>query len=333
MLFRTIILGAFVFVNAYLWRDVCISSTAHREPKTETAWTAGWSSDDRYVAVGSSNGALVIYETKNWRKVKSWIFASATISKIEWNPKHPILAIAAFSHGKNVSIVQLYDAEKNQVLRNLADSVYGRGVSWSPSGEAVAFVGKRGRISIFTKNGQHVKDLSFTNQGSLFDIDWHPTKNLLLAVEEDIFLIDIDRDSLLARYDDGSRNKGILCCAWHPSGKFFVTGDYGHENEGGEPSYLKYWNMDGVLSRRIRETRNEYRNVRWRRDGKYLAAAADVLLILDTEGKVISKTKFDNNNLWGVAWNSKGDRVITSDQAGNVRITDMKGTILKMFRQ
>jgi WD40 repeat protein len=156
---------------------------------------------------------------------------------------------------------------KDQILRTLPDSLQGRGVSWSPDGEEVAYVGAKGRVSKLTKNGELRKTLSFTTPRSLFDIDWHPSKNLLLAVEEDIYLIDIDQDSLLATYDDGSKNKGILCCGWHASGEFFVTGDYGNETEGGKPSYLKYWSKAGTLLKRIKESKFEYRNVKWTRDG------------------------------------------------------------------
>jgi len=335
MLSYTIIFIKIAFLSLLLAGNNSDSSTAktNKQKKASVAWTASWSFDDKFVAIGNSNGQLCIYQTSDWKKIKEWTFTSATVSRVEWNPKYPLLAIAAFSHEEKPSIVQLYDVARNQIISNLPDTMLGRGVSWSPAGEEVAFVGNRGRISIFTKGGQFIKTLSFRNPGSLFDIDWHPAKNLLLGVEEDIFLIDIDRDTLIATYDDGSKNKGILCCAWHPSGNFFVTGDYGHENEGGEPSYLKYWNKEGILLKHIRESRFEYRNVKWRKDGKYLAAAADVLLVLSDKGEVISKTKFDDNNLWGVEWNNKGDKILSSDQAGNIRVTDINGTILKVFTQ
>lgn len=308
-------------------------TNTNKQGKTSIAWTASWSNDDTFVAIGSDNGELSIYETKQWKKVKSWTYKATTITRVKWNPKYPLLAVAAVSYEGKPSIVQLFDMVKDQVIKTLPDTLQGRALSWSPTGKEIAFVGSKGRISVYTKAGEHRKTLSFTNPRSLFDIDWHPTKNLLLAVEEDIYLIDIDRDSLMATFDDGSKNKGILCCQWHTSGKFFVTGDYGHENEGGEPSYLKYWSREGALLNRIRESKFEYRNVKWTRDGRYLAAAADVLLVFNEKGEVISKTKFDDNNLWGVAWNNKGDKIVSSDQAGNVRITDINGKVLKAFRQ
>jgi hypothetical protein len=71
--------------------------------------------------------------------------------------------------------------------------------------------------------------------------------------------------------------------------------------------------------------------VRWTKDGKYLAATGNVLLVLNEKGDLVSKTRFDENNLWGLGWNSKGDRLISSDQVGNIRVTDVEGKILKLI--
>jgi tricorn protease-like protein len=307
-----------------------ISMRLHSQERTSIAWTADWSYDDEYVAVGNDKGELVIYETRSWKPVKYWTFDSTTITRLEWNPRFPILAVASVSHGSKVSAVQLYDLANERVINELPGALQGRGVSWKPDGTAVAFVGRQGRISIYGKDGILQKALSITNPSSFFDIDWHPTENLLLAVEEDVYIIGIDNDTLVAKYDDGSKEKGILCASWHPVGEFFVTGDYGHEGEG-EPSYLRFWKKSGGMFKEIKASKAEYRNAKWSPDGKFLAAAADELLVFDPEGQLLSRKKFDAHNLWGIAWSRKGNRIITSDQAGNVRITDTYGKLLYSF--
>jgi hypothetical protein len=296
-----------------------------------TAWTAGWSFDDKYVAVGNANGELSIYETTNWRKIKSWKYNDATITRIEWNPKYPILAVAGFSHDTSDHIIQLFDMQSDKIVKHIRNDQQGRALSWSPDGEKIAFVGSRGAVSIYSKTGAYHKTLSFRNNGSLFDIDWHPLKDLLLAVEEDIFILDITADSVLAKYDDGTKQKGILCCQWHPSGKQFVTGDYGHQNEGGEPSYLKYWTENGKLTSVVKQSNYEYRNLRWTKKGDLLAAASDVLLIMDEKANLVRKIKFDENNLWGLGWNKYNNKLILTDGAGAVRITNAKGKTLKLL--
>jgi WD40 repeat protein len=324
------ILFSFIFLH-YL-SPVNTAGQYKDQKKAAIAWTASWSYDDKFIAVGNDNGQLTIYETTHWKAVKSWNYTATTITRVEWNPKYPVLAVTASSHQKAVPIVQLYDMTAGKILLTLPDSIRGRGVSWSPDGENVAFVGSKGRITIFNRQGAWKRSLSFQNPGSLFDIDWHPTKNLLLAVEEDIHVIDIDADTLVATYEDSSKNKGILCCQWHPSGAFFVTGDYGHENEGGQPSYLKYWSAAGKLLRSIKESKFEYRNIKWNAAGKYLVAATDVLLVFDEKGNLISKTKFDDNNLWGAEWSHTGDKIISTDQQGNTRVTDVNGKIIQSFQ-
>lgn len=291
-------------------------------------WTVGWSHDDQYIAVGNEKGVLSIYATKDWKKIHTWQATGSTITRIEWNPRSLVLAVAAVNHGTD-SVIQLFDIGKNKVIRRMPLAEQGRAISWSPDGERVAVVGNAGSIRIYRKNGTHLKTLSFRNQSSLFDIDWHPLKNVLLAVEENIFFIDIDRDSLLAKFDDGTTNKGILCCQWHPTGKFFVTGDYGHENEGGDPSYIKYWKPDGTLIKTIKESKSELRNLRWSRDGKTLAAAGDGLLLFNDSGHLTAKRKLSKDNVWGIAWNKNGTKMLCSDQAGRVFITDSKGNLIR----
>ena len=69
---------------------------------------------------------------------------------------------------------------------------------------------------------------------------------------------------------------GILTVKWHPSGKFFASGDYGHEKEG-KPTLLQYWKEDGTKHKEMNGHHEEIRNLRWSADGKYVATAADAI--------------------------------------------------------
>lgn len=294
------------------------------------AWTAGWSYDDKYIATGNDKGDVAIYETANWTKVKYWGNGWATITKIEWNPKYPLLAVTGVLTRKNAFVTRIYNIETNHT-KLLSDTVTGRAMSWKPDGEQIAFTTENGYIAIYSKTGEHLKTLNYRHARGLFDMDWHPTQNLLLAVEENIHIIDIDRDVVRANFEDGTENKGILCAQWHPSGQYFATGDYGHESEGGEPSFLKIWSATGALQSTSANSKSEYRNIRWSNDGKYLAAAGDMLLLFDSRNK-LKKIKLGKDNIWGLGWNSTNDKIITSDQAGNIRICDVKGKVLRGFR-
>lgn len=296
---------------------------------TTIIWTAGWSHDDKYIATGNDKGEVTIYETTNWTKIKSWCDTGTTITKIEWNPKYPLLAVTGFTPGKTVATAQIYDMETNKTIL-LPDSVKGRGVSWKPDGEQVAFVTQHGYIGIYSRHGIHLSTLSVHNPRGFFDIDWHPQTNLLLAVEENIYYIDMEKDRLLSTFIN-SPNKGILCGQWHPDGNSFATGDYGHGNEGGEPSWLKVWSFLGSDRLVPANSKSEYRNIRWSSNGKYLAAAGDVLILADSNR--VNRYPLGKDNIWALGWNSTNDKLVTGDQAGVIRICTVKGKVLQEFRQ
>lgn len=100
----------------------------------------------------------------------------------------------------------------------------------------------------------------------------------------------------------------LLSVAWHNSGDFFVTGDYGDDKD---KSLLQYWNEQGELIKSIDISKGEYRNLAWNPKGNKLASASDALRIWDTKGNIISIGN-SKDYLWGVSWNKKGNRIITS---------------------
>src|SRR5688572_7202693 len=83
---------------------------------------------------------------------------------------------------------------------------------------------------------------------------------------------------------------GILTVRWHPSGEFFASGDYGHENEG-KPTLLQFWKADGTLIKTIKGHHSELRNIRWNNEGTLLATASDVLRIYNNHGALVSTGK------------------------------------------
>ncbi len=99
-----------------------------------------------------------------------------------------------------------------------------------------------------------------------------------------------------------------MSVAWHKSGSFFVTGDYGDEID---KSLLQYWDGNGKLLRSIDMSKGEYRNLAWNSKGNRLATASDALRIWDINGNLISEGN-PGDFLWGVSWNKQGDRIITS---------------------
>lgn len=135
----------------------------------------------------------------------------------------------------------------------------------------------------------------------------HPKKNIFITVSDKIRFFDFE-GNLLKMIKHRSEDVMLLSIAWHKSGDFFVTGDYGDKKD---KSLLQYWNEKGELIKSIDISKGEYRNLAWNKKGDKLASASDALRIWNTKGNLISEGK-SKDYLWGVSWNEKGDRIITS---------------------
>jgi len=164
-------------------------------------------------------------------------------------------------------------------------------------------------VLIYNIKGELIR--KFANQPnstkSITALDWHSKKNMLTTVTDKIRFYDIE-GNLLKTIQHRTEDVMLLSIAWHPSGDFFVTGDYGDDKD---KSLLQYWNEQGDLLKSIDISKGEYRNLAWNAKGNRLASASDALRIWDTEGNLIA-TGTSTDYLWGVSWNEKGNRIITS---------------------
>jgi WD40 repeat protein len=81
----------------------------------------------------------------------------------------------------------------------------------------------------------------------------------------------------------------------------------------------------------LNESRAEYRNMSWTKDGKKLATASDALRIWNTDGDLITECPSEDN-LWGVDWSPDGKFIITSSHNGHIRLWDNKGKLIRELK-
>lgn len=114
--------------------------------------------------------------------------------------------------------------------------------------------------------------------------------------------------------------------SWHPSGDFFVVGDYGTEVD--DP-VLQFWSADGQLFKSIPlEGDTQVRNVSWSPDGMRLASASSKLGIWTMDGELEFEGK-SPDLLWGVDWHPNGDKILTSSIEGRVTLWSSIAEVVK----
>jgi WD40 repeat protein len=291
-------------------------------------WSVDWSPDDKFIAVGGVDSVVRIYRSNNLKLYKSFSVDS-WIHVVKWNSDNKTLAVATLDKG-----VLLLNLETESVII-LPGHGGSRAIDWNYNGELLAVGDLDGRIKIWDKNGKLVK--SFDKQydpdiagRSYLGLDWHPARNIFVATNFQIHLFDSTATELKVM-EHTNKQAIILCINWHPSGEFFVIGDYGHNWEGENvPSLLHFWSKDGKYLKSVPGSKKEYRNISWNREGTLLATASDVLRIWSDDGSLLHESKVDSTNyLWGIDWNSIGSRIVTSSRFQTISLWDSGARLIK----
>lgn len=304
----------------------CAFKQAPDQHEFKFLWTAGWSADGTYIAVGGDNGKLVILNGSHLAVVKTLFFDSMTIPSVAWHPTQNLLAFSAYPHNRRpeTQTLQILNMATGKLME--LGKYAGRGLDWSPDGRQLA-LGRDGFISIFSIDGEKIRDIKHPSGRSLFSVSWHPTKSIIAAADDDVRLFDTETGEEIRSVKISNINKAILCVRWHPSGNFFATGDYGHEGET-EPSYLKFYSEEGEHLLTMTGSKGPYRGMEWNKHGTKLATASDSLRIWSMNGKLLVTANNGIGDIWGIDWNN--NLLVTGGWENSVSIWNDNGKLLKV---
>lgn len=285
-------------------------------------WTADWSPNGKYIAVGGNVDTLNIYLSDNLQPFKSFPIKN-TITSVKWHPHKNLLAIGTQTSKNKVGILNFGSGNITELEGISPEGA--RGIDWNFSGEFLAVADNDGQISIFGVDGRLIRKIQHDNTKGITSIDWHPKKNTFITVGDKIRIYDIT-GSLLKTIVHRKEETLLLCVAWHKSGDFFVTGDYGDHINKYKP-LLQFWSPNGDLIKSIDISKGEYRNITWNPKGDRLASASDAMRIWNSNGNLLHEGG-SKDYLWGISWNRIGNRIITSSTEQRVIIWDDKARMV-----
>ena len=290
-------------------------------------WSVDWHPAKNQFVVGGMQDSLRLFSSKDFQVIKNYPY-KGTITKTKWHPSKNILAVSV-QDGKSNSTILNFDTNTSIQIDSISKEG-ARAIGWNHSGELLAVGDYEGFLTIFDETGKMLKKVD-TKEKSLIGLDWHPTKNQIVTVGENVILYDYESDDLEIIKDREEKVEVLmLCVAWHPSGKFFVTGDYGDFQQP-YPPLLQYWTQDGQRIKSIDISKAEYRNLQWSPDGNTLATASEKIRLWNKDGELIAEDAAENL-LWGIDWKSDGSQIVATDEKGNIIFWDQTLNKLKELR-
>lgn len=288
----------------------------------EILWTADWSPNGKLVVVGGNIRALKIYDAKTFKVKKSYPTKN-TITRVTWHPSKNLLGVATQVSEEKCFILNL-DTDEKIVLKGISPDG-ARGMDWSGNGEFLAVGDNDGTILIFNTKGELIQRFINKSTKGITGLDWNPKNDELVVISDEIYLFK-SNGTLLKTIKHRPEKVMMLSVAWHPSGAFFVTGDYG---DSVDKSLLQYWDSTCSLILTKEVSVGEYRNLSWNRKGTKLASASESLRIWDQKGTLLSEGK-SNEYLWGVTWNKKGNRILTTNLKQGIVLWNEKAKVVKV---
>ena len=291
-------------------------------------WSVDWSRDGKQFVVGGQWG-VGLFDAETCKLTESTPLESAKkTTHVRWHPQRNLLAVS----GGADSVSAIYNMDTHQKIP-LVTHEGTRGIAWNPTGKLLATAGNDGSLQIWSDEGKLLHTSRQEKAKSMTGVTWHPTENKVLMIGEFISLHD-ESGTVIKQVRHRPDSKGpclLLCVEWHPSGEFFVTGDYGNHETGDLP-VLQFWSPDLQLLKTFAATGDApFRNISWNRDGSLLASASDALRIRSEDGELRHVGK-SQDLLWGIHWNPKGDRLLTSSIAGQVTLWTGAAEVIKNVR-
>lgn len=284
-------------------------------------WSVDWHPKKDEIVLGGSNDTFFKFvSSKDYNELDSYPYRG-TITKTRWHPSKNKLAVSV-QDGKSNSMILNIDTDEKIELDTISNEG-ARALRWNRSGDLLAVGDYEGFLTVFDENGQVLKRKQ-TGQKSIIGLDWHPDEDLIVAIGEKITFYNYEIDSLYhvesVDYRSEEINVLILCVAWHPNGKFFVTGDYG-DFQHNYPPLLQYWTYDGKRIKAIEESKAEYRNLAWSNDGKLLATASEKIRLWNEKGDLVAE-KMSEYLLQGIDWSEDGSTIVATDEKRKVIFWD-----------
>lgn len=283
----------------------------------KTFWTANWSHDGNYIAVGGDDKIIRIYDGKSFELIKN-ISNESEIKRLRWHPIQNLLAVAAEGdHSKLIDVNSGSITEFKDIK-----TIGSRAIEWNHDGKLIALADFDGNLFILNTKGELINTILKEKTYSYVGVDWHPSKNEIITLSENVRIFNLD-GKLIKKFKHRNEDVLMLCVKWHPSGEFFIIGDYGNPDVPHSP-LLQFWNSNNTLKKESDISKSEFRNVSWNHKGNRLASASDALRIWDKKGKLLY-TGHSVDNLWEIDWSPNGKYIITSSQEGHIIIWDKKG--------
>ncbi len=272
-----------------------------------------WSPDGKYLASGSEDETVKIWDAKSGESLKTLEGHSHFVWSVSWSPDGKYLASGAGDN--NVIIWDANSGEKLQTLKGHSCAVWF--LCWSPDGKYLASESHDNILKIWDVNyGVEVKTLDGGYDGFRY-VCWSPDGKYLASGStgyQAVIIWDAKSGEILKTLEGHSNFVRSVC--WSPDGKHLASGS--------EDKTIIIWDAKRGKKNKTLEGHSDWVNsVNWSPDGKYLASGAGDSNVIIWDAKSGAKLKTlqgHNKDVTSVCWSPDGKYLASGSRDKTIKI-------------
>ena len=277
------------------------------------------SPDGRYLASGSKDETVIIWDAKSGKSLKTLEGHSYDVESVCWSPDGKYLASGArdLVDEEFVGELFIWDANSGKRLKTLMGHYEEvNSVCWSPDGKYLA--GALGDNSVVVWNANSGEELKTLKGHSSWvnSVCWSPDEKYLASGLYDKTVIIWDANSGERLKTLKGHSSDVNTVSWSPDGKYLASGSLDNtiiiwDANSGERLKTLYGHSDDVNS------------VCWSPDGKYLASGSldNTVIIWDAKSGSCLQT-FEGHSffVFSVCWSPDGKYLASGSWDNTVKI-------------
>lgn len=253
---------------------------------TAAVLSVAWSPDGRYLASGSTDGSVQVWEALTGRPILSyrghqrWLKLGA-VQAVAWMPITQ--AQLSLPHYSIISAsldgtVQLWDASTGVTLLTYKNHD-GQGVyaaAWSPDGQSIASAGADSSVQVWSAADGRLIYTYRGHQGIIVAVAWSPDGAQVASAGSDstIQCWGALQRSRTVTYT--GHTQGVNAVAWSPDSQPDAKPPRGRVASGASDTSVQIWDaLTGQKYSTYRAHRDTIRSVAWSPDGSALASGSD----------------------------------------------------------
>ena len=289
----------------------------HSHPKTLTGHTdcvysIAVSPDGKYLASGSWDNTVIIWDAKSGQRLKSLEGHSNYVESVCWSPDGKYLASG--SRDETVIIWDANSGQKLKTLRGHSDAVWS--VSWSLDGKYLASGSDDYTVIIWDANNfKHLKTLKGHSE-QVNSVCWSPDGKYLASGSWDKTVIIWDAESGEKLQTLEGHSFFVSSVSWSPDGKYLASSSLF--------STVIIWDPEsGAKLKTLKGYSDCFYSVCWSPDGKYLASGANdkTVIIWDAmSGEKLKTLEGHYRDVRSVCWSPDGRYLASGSEDKTVKI-------------